>query len=52
MFFKAIFAAEFYLPVNTTFYLPSDSYNIKSSSKLPFNGFEPGIQMGVGIALF
>ncbi len=52
MFFKAIFAAEFYLPVNTTFYLPSDSYNLKSSRKLPFNGFEPGIQIGVGIALF
>lgn len=52
LFFRALLIGEFYLPKNTTFYMPSDSYNLKSSRKLPFNGFEPGIQIGFGIKLF
>ncbi len=51
-FFKFILVAEFFLPKNTTFYLPSDDYNPKSSRKLPFNGFEPGIQIGMGLKIF
>jgi hypothetical protein len=51
-FFKAEIISEFLLPVNTTFYLPSDDYNPRSSRKLPLNGFEPGLQVGFGVKLF
>jgi hypothetical protein len=52
LFFKFALVPELFLPVNTPFYLPSDDYNPKSSRKLPFNGFEPGIQIEIGFKLF
>jgi len=51
-FFKTQLVAEFLLPMNSTFYLASDDYNPRSSRKLPFNGIEPGIQLGFGFKLF
>lgn len=52
LFFKISLISEFFLPVNTNFYMPSDDYNTRSSRKLPFNGFEPGAEISLGFKLF
>lgn len=52
LFYKLSLGFEYYLPMNDHTYMPTDSYNAKSSKKLPLVGVEPFLQLGIGFKLF
>lgn len=52
LYYKLSIGFEYYLPVNDPTYMPTDSYNAKSSMKLPMVGIEPFLQAGIGFKLF
>ncbi len=51
LFFNARLNIAYYLPVNTTVYMATDKYNTRSGRKLPMVGFEPSLEIAIGLKL-